>query len=355
MLWRSDNDRAYAFYSDGGWSEIDASWEGQPPPGRGDPPPGLTIPERGFGWVWATRDDVFASLGWARSAEKGFCADVQIFDKGFFLQSNPTPSCTAEGLYNHAAAGDWQPLLLAAHQNGRWSGLMAGESVLSPGPTRVLQAAIRPEEHGVFQAQKGDFHLFDGRFDEWPSNWSPIGAVVEGVANYAGSGDASGVFQTRWSPQALFLAVRVQDDRHRTGPPGSNLWQGDAIEIHLDNRLVDDYADASANVDDYQIGVSVDPTRDRILLYRWLPFAQEGELIAVGMSTPREQGYDLELALPWNLFGIERPIAGESYGFNVSISDNDGDVPNQETVLSASPARTTHDNPMEWGTLILMP
>jgi hypothetical protein len=41
------------------------------------------------------------------------------------------------------------------------------------------------------------------------------------------------------------------------------------------------------------------------------------------------------------------------FGFNVSVNDNDGDVPAQQTVISSSPARTTYNNPTEWGTLAL--
>ncbi len=56
-----------------------------------------------------------------------------------------------------------------------------------------------------------------------------------------------------------------------------------------------------------------------------------------------------------SLFGLESPEAGSTFGFNLSISDNDSDAPAQETVVSASPTRTTFDNPAEWGTLVLMP
>lgn len=88
MFWRSDNDRAYAFFNDGVWSPIDEKWEGQEIPNRGEPPAGLRAPERGFGYAWSRRDDLFQRLGWANDQERGFCAVIQSFEHGFILQSS---------------------------------------------------------------------------------------------------------------------------------------------------------------------------------------------------------------------------------------------------------------------------
>jgi hypothetical protein len=65
--------------------------------------------------------------------------------------------------------------------------------------------------------------------------------------------------------------------------------------------------------------------------------------------------YALEVLIPWLYFDVSAAelAPGLRYGFNLSINDNDGDIPAQQTVLSASSARTTHDNPTEWGTLLL--
>ena len=122
MLWRSDTDRSYAFLDNGSWGVIDATWPGGDVPSRGDPPPGLTAPERGFGYVWSTSDALFNALGWARDGEKGFCALVQNFEQGFLLQSDPTPSCTGENLYNYATASDWNTLRIIASGSGQGLG-----------------------------------------------------------------------------------------------------------------------------------------------------------------------------------------------------------------------------------------
>lgn len=119
MLWRSDTDRAYAFFADGAWITIDERWDNKEIPSRGEPPPGLVAPIRGFGYAWAVRDELFQRLGWATTEEKGFCAFIQSFEGGFILQSDTVEFCR-EQLYNQARAPDWTPLRFVATYDGIW-------------------------------------------------------------------------------------------------------------------------------------------------------------------------------------------------------------------------------------------
>lgn len=119
MLWRSDTDRAYAFFNDGTWRTIDERWDNKELPSRGDPPSGLQAPIRGFGYAWGLRDDLFNNLGWAKSEEKGFCALIQSFQGGFILQSDTVEFCK-EQLYNQARAPEWTPLVIAVTYDGLW-------------------------------------------------------------------------------------------------------------------------------------------------------------------------------------------------------------------------------------------
>jgi hypothetical protein len=360
MLWRSDSNRSYLFTTDGQWEVINAAWDGQPPPGRGDPPPGLLAPERGFGWAWSTIDPIFQRLGWATDIEKGFCAQVQEYQGGFLLLSAPIESCTEEGLYNQATAGDWRPVALGALESGLWAGSLAGPEVAAPAPTRTVSVAARPEENGVFTARSpaglSQPIVVDGALADWPATgWMPITSPVEGNDRYAGAQDASALFNLIWSQQGLMLAVRATDDVWRPGPIGTDLWQGDALELHLDTRLAEDYSDPVANRDDFQIGIAPTGNGSALQLYRWLPLEIEGPQPAAGQAIAGNGGYTLEVLLPWSLFLLDPPQAGASFGFNLSMSDNDSNTQSQESVISASPARTTFDNPGEWGTLVLLP
>lgn len=388
MFWRSDNDRAYVFFNDGEWAPIDEKWEGQEIPSRGDPPAGLRAPERGFGYAWSRRDDLFQRLGWANDQERGFCAVIQSFERGFILQSSAVEFCQDQ-LYNHARAPEWQPLLIVAVDNVGWRNFAGGPAVtpfptatagaptaaITPDvtaeatatattvetatsiPTATTDPAVqqqRPDNNGSFRAPTGS-HTLDGDFGDWGGNWQPISAMVQGAENYSGSDDLRGDFQVSWALEGLYVAVQVGDDRYRAGPNGTDMWQGDSLEIHLDRALANDYGNAVADGDDYQLGVSFGEGRNEIRLYRWLPLAQEGAFPISGAVRADGEGYAAEFLIPWTLFDVTSADlgAGKRFGFNISISDNDGDTPAQESILSASPARTTYNNPTEWGTLIL--
>ena len=232
---------------------------------------------------------------------------------------------------------------------------MGGESVLSAAPTRSISVTARPDGNGVFRAAGAGAIQVDGSLADWPaSGWSAIATAVEGSENYSGVSDLYGTFQTAWNSQGLLLAVQVQDDLHRRGPSGTDLWQGDALELHFDAELASDYSDGSASADDTQLGIAITGSATPEI-YRWLPLALEGNLHAFGVGSRVGEGYVIELLLPWDYVGVSSAQAGSSFGFNLSVSDNDSDSRRQETVLSASPARTTYNDPTEWGTLLLLP
>ena len=360
MLWRSDTDDVYAVFDDGGWELVNEQWSGQEPAGRGTPPPGLVAPARGFGYVWSTRDDLFARLGWARDAEKGFCAEIQEFTGGTAIASRDVPSCTPDNLFNFAATAGWTPLLLLLRQEDA-TGASGGNRpapALPPG-----NATTRPMENGLVYARRPAQPLMlDGNLDDWPDAWLPIANVVQvqDPGAFIGGDDLTARFQTAWSDQGLVVAVRVQDDIFSPGPDGTDLWQGDGLEFQFDARLVDDYTNTRADDDDTQLGLAPAAVGDALRTYRWLPFAREGVPAVGGMTRALGdgsdwRGYNIEALIPWPELGLSRDDAtvGTAFGFNISVNDNDGPTPAQQTVLSLSPARTTHDDPTEWATLIL--
>jgi hypothetical protein len=361
MLWRSDTDQAYVLVANGTWYPVQDRWSGAPTAGsadRGSPPPGLSAPERGFGAAWAGSDAIFADIGWAKEQERGFCATIQQFAQGAILASNPVPYCTPDQLFNYAASGEWRHFVLATYANGTWAGTVANmeSSDLAPAPAPAIEAAVtRPEEHGRVVALQLDGGRLDGYFDEWPDRWLPITTIVHGTELHRGPPDLSGSFQAAWAVQGLVLAVRVRDDVYRAAPEGTIMWRGDGLEIHFDRLLAADYDSNETNDDDYQIGISFGQNLDRILAYHWLPYNKESTLNLPGAVRPTEAGYALEVLIPWSVFDLDgnQLSPGMTFGFNISINDNDGDRPAQEKVASFSPARTTHDNPTQWATLIL--
>jgi hypothetical protein len=120
MMWRSDTNHAYGFFNSGWWQEVQDVWDGQSPtPSRGSPPPGLLEPIRGTGYVWGTNDTFFNELGWARAEQKGFCALMQGFERGFLLRSSTVATCK-DNLFNHAQGGNFPLDTLVAVHGGTW-------------------------------------------------------------------------------------------------------------------------------------------------------------------------------------------------------------------------------------------
>jgi hypothetical protein len=130
MLWRSDLDWTYALHQQNGadaslgdWSTGKDTWKWDQsfPDGHGlPPPPGLLEPVRGFGHAWYKfLGGPDSALGWAKSQEKGFCANLQPFEKGIIVHSSNTGSCE-DGQYNWATNPAFAPLFFTLYEDGTW-------------------------------------------------------------------------------------------------------------------------------------------------------------------------------------------------------------------------------------------
>lgn len=119
LFWRSDTMRVIAFYDGGTWMEFADQWDGLTIVSRGSPPPGRVAPIRGFGYLWGTYDEVANRLGWGLEEEKGFCANIQSFERGLIFHSSTIPYCQDE-LYNWATHAAFEALFFAVHGDGTW-------------------------------------------------------------------------------------------------------------------------------------------------------------------------------------------------------------------------------------------
>ena len=121
VVWRDDTDRVYGFFDSGWWQAVEDTWDGQSAtPSRGTPPSGLFEPVRGTGWVWGTNPTFFSELGWARAEQRGFCALVQPFERGFILRSSQVESCK-DDLHNNARDRGWPLGAIKAVYGSTWS------------------------------------------------------------------------------------------------------------------------------------------------------------------------------------------------------------------------------------------
>ena len=159
-----------------------------------------------------------------------------------------------------------------------------------------------------------------------------------------------------WDEHYFYLAARVIDDIYAQGATEEDLFKGDSLEILLDARVSRDYYQASLSSDDFQLGISPgnpDPGVD-MEAYLWYPQDEEGPQgqVKVGV-TSTEDGYRIEVKIPWDLFGVT-PDIGDHYGFAFSVSDNDrSDQDVQQSMISSAATRALTD-PTTWRDLILM-
>lgn len=88
MMWLAGPPAAvYVLFADGRFQRYDDTYQVETDPISGGeaPPPGLAEPVRGFGKVWRTYPEVRNGLGWARDAEAGGTATLQVFERGLML------------------------------------------------------------------------------------------------------------------------------------------------------------------------------------------------------------------------------------------------------------------------------
>ncbi len=228
-------------------------------------------------------------------------------------------------------------------------------STLTLTPTISTQD-IRPNGTPASAAKLETPPEIDGGHDEWEGSPIVIDKNVYGAANWSGIEDTYGHFFVGWDETALYLAVSVIDDAFVQVSSGRTMFKGDIIELQLDVDLQGDYFSNRLSSDDYQIGLS--PGNFGSIgneSYRWYPVVLAGTPPGVSVAAiSTEGGYDLEAAIPWTVFGIS-PEEGDSFGFALSISDNDlAGQAVQQSMVSSVKSRTL-TNPTTWGTLVLGP
>jgi hypothetical protein len=196
----------------------------------------------------------------------------------------------------------------------------------------------------------------DGVLEDWTLDRYPVESIVFGSKNWSGVNDCSGRVMFGWDNSYFYVGVRVIDDIYAQSAHGEYLYEGDSLELLFDIDVPGDYYLTVLDWDDFQIGISPgspNPGEGREA-YLWFPAKLQGSRgdIKIGAKS-RDDGYIVEAAIPWTLFGLI-PENGQHFGFAFSISDNDvkGDEI-QQSMVSNVPTRGL-TNPTTWGDLLLV-
>jgi LCP family protein required for cell wall assembly len=196
----------------------------------------------------------------------------------------------------------------------------------------------------------------DGDLIEWTHLVYAVDQPVFGRENWAGPDDLSARWNLAWDQQYLYLALQVQDDVYVPAAPGENLYKGDSLELLLNtdpgSRVQNTLTDH-----DFQLGIALGDLSLTPLApeaYLWLPEDEARSIAGVVVAARLvEGGYNVEVAIPWLIFRVAPPFAGEGFAFALTL--NDDDTPSsaeQETQVSSVKDRKLVD-PFTWGIMVL--
>jgi hypothetical protein len=209
----------------------------------------------------------------------------------------------------------------------------------------------------------------DGDLGEWTAaRWITLSAaqaskVFNGKWPRTGDADISARLALGWTDNSLALAVVVTDDVHHPADAERMGWQGDALQIFID-QLGDAGAGATRTGDDVAYTIGQMGGRNTT----WLDKGSEGNfkgpnnsnegfvdsdpqvaIVRAGTTTTYEIVFPRASCLP------KVPLAaGACFGFSVLVNDNDG--PGRKTGVTTSPAGTEpYGAPKDWPSVVLIP
>lgn len=223
-------------------------------------------------------------------------------------------------------------------------------------PTATPGVASRPNGAPLTARRVTSTPNIDGDLNEWGALPNTIDRVTFKPENWKDAADCSGLFMVGWDESNLYVAVQVRDEVVTQTQSGETIFKGDSLEVLLDTDLAGDFSDTGLSADDFQLGLSPGDLvkgEPAAQAYLWFPASKKGTPGNVALATrPSIDGYTMEAAIPWSLYGVG-PAVGKTYGFVLSISDNDNTNAAEQQTLVSSVSTRRLTNPTTWGTLVL--
>ena len=215
----------------------------------------------------------------------------------------------------------------------------------------VLSLAIRaPAQDVLIRNPDTAMPVIDGVMDEvWLfSSEQTIGTNTAGTAPISPE-DCSGKWRALWNSDSLYVLVLVTDDTlNNDSEPGGgdNKWNDDSVEIYIDG---DNSKGTSA---------SADPDAHQYT-FRWnneeleTPSAiHHGDPSRVGVEyavDTTDDGYLLEVKLPWMSIMSRAPTPNQLVGIDVWINDDDDGGDRDSQISWYSTDGNGWQDPSVWG------
>lgn len=187
--------------------------------------------------------------------------------------------------------------------------------------------------------------MVDGNLDDWsdvPGRIALNGSenLLSGSKPQPAVSDLSGEFAFCWKPDGLYVAANVTDNKLLQRGFGMDIFQGDHIELFLDVKPMEKDAGTLFGKKQFQLGIS--PGNFSTIKPEIVSAWPNG----LGLSGTRcaamrkNDGWTLEVYLPWKIFGEQKIELNQVIGLTAWISDTDADTGN---VLRPSWILTTGD------------
>ncbi|MBN1599239.1 MAG: hypothetical protein JW894_13175, partial [Bacteroidales bacterium] len=131
--------------------------------------------------------------------------------------------------------------------------------------------------------------------------------------------DLSGTFKVIWTSEDIYVLCEVQDDSLYS--LATNAYENDNIGIFFDllNKKTNSYVDTTQFYYEKNWWDGPDPIGARFgNAWATPPYNEFATTVDTGTS------YLIEISLSWDRFGVD-PMVGHQIGFDVKLSDNDGD------------------------------
>jgi len=196
----------------------------------------------------------------------------------------------------------------------------------------------------------GSMPVLDGRIDE---TWffSEEHTMENTVADNSpdSPADCSGVWRALWNSEALYVLVEVTDDKltNDSGGGGSK-WLDDSVEIYVDG---DNSKRTSPDTNDHQYTFwwGNEVWEEPSAFHNGAP-----SIVGVDYAVKTtDNGYLLEVKLPWMSVMGKVATPGQEIGFDVWINDDDdGDGRDSQVSWHATDGNGWQD-PSVWGVAVL--
>lgn len=146
----------------------------------------------------------------------------------------------------------------------------------------------------------------------------------------------------------LYVMSQISDaNPFNNSQSGENIWNGDALEIAFSTNANALPRRKQFLLSDKHIGMSLD---SKMTIWDW---SSDIELTNVQKKIMKTNlGCKLEVAIPWNVLGVEPWEVGKTYGLEIAVDNADATgVRKTQTRWNNNYTEGFHQNPSMWGSM----